>query len=174
MNPSFGLIAVSVCLSASAPSASAACKKIFDVQDLVRSAASLDGEIICVRGLLALVRIRKWNATFVQALLQAPAKGLATAGGEVGLIEWSQETGVSEEQYKPGSFDKLQPYEAVGFTSREASLEVVLRGALKYKRNLREKIPPGGPSTPETLALIKRHFDVELVILEVLNVKKGS
>jgi hypothetical protein len=154
----------------------AECKQVFTVQDIIRNGRGFDGQIICVRGMLVPTAVPEWSGDLFHELVPLPTKSTAQSSkARVGLVEWSSETGISEKYYKPDSFDLLSekpPTRAP--TGGMHRLDVTVRAAVMYKKNLRAKIGPIPPSPPQIKAMTEARYDVELVLLEILRVKSIS
>jgi hypothetical protein len=89
----------------------------------------------------------------------------------LGLADWWRESGIDEQYYKPDSFDLL----AFADPARGPSphpLDVTVRAAVMYKRNLRAMVPPIPSGEPQTEAMRRAQYDVELVALEVVKARR--
>ena len=52
------------------------------------------------------------------------------------------------------------------------AVDVTVRAAVMYKRNLRAKVPPLLPPTPEIESMRHARYDVEIILLEFLEAKE--
>ncbi len=83
---------------------------------------------------------------------------------KVGLVEWSPETGIREEYYKPDSFALLPQTRSANEQSRR--VEVTIRAAVAYKKNLFASLPL---NVPEEIR--RARYDVELIVLEIVKAR---
>lgn len=156
---------------------SAQCRMIYSVAEIASKAISLDGQIVCVKGMVAPMPIAEWDsARFVHELLPLPGKKASKAKDSIklGLVEWSPETGISEKQYNADSFDLLEAGWRDTRSTVSHALNVTLRALLMYKKNLLSKVPPLIPPAPRVDLAIHAQYDIELVVLEILNVRQTA
>ena len=149
------------------------CRQVLAVTDVLNHARALDGKIVCVRGLVVPGLVPQWKGAALMSEL-APLSVRRTAGPpsqKLGLIGWAAETGIDEKYFNLESFDLLPGPDAGAKVETGHALEVTLRAAVMYKRNLRSKIPPAPSYPAEIQAMGSARYDVELVMLQVLNVK---
>ena len=158
------MLARGLCLLALTVTARAECKSALGVRDAVRNAQTLDGKPVCLHGMIVMTR----GSTLVQELLPLPMKGRQVAKNRIGLVDWSPETGISEGQYRPESFDLLLAKEPGAPTEAGSRLSVTVRGVLMYKKNLRARVASVRPNSPEVRLMREARFEVELVLLEVV------
>ena len=147
------------------------CARVLSVAELIKTAPRLSGQLVCVRGRVTPVWLPQWKATLLTEMV--PLSRKPTAGGNtVGLLEWSEETGVSGKYYKPESFGLLSGSGPNPRGSPPNSLDVTLRGVVMYKKHLRSLIPPLAPGGEQVTALVSHPYDIELVIVEVVRVRR--
>ena len=162
--------AVACVIASWAYGADVPCSRVFSVSEVQRDGHRLDGKIICVRGKLAPEIVPQWGAALTYELLPVNSSGRLSANGRLGMMEWSEETGVDEKYYKPDSFDLLRRA-----TKRPGSLatplDVTVRGVVEYRKNLFGRLPPIVSSTSQTRAVRNSRYDVELVVVEIIAVK---
>jgi len=116
-------------------------KQILNVSDVLRDAPGLDGQIICIRGMLVPTTVPEWgpDAELFQELVPLPAKSTEQpprATAKLGLVDWSLETGIREEYYKPDSFDLLSDGGLKSRARRTSRLDVTALAAVMYKVTL--------------------------------------
>jgi hypothetical protein len=146
----------------------AGCERVLGVAQVIMNASKLDGQVICVRGLVFPAPVPQWSGELFQELVPLPTKPETTPStSRLGLLEWSPETGVDEKYYRPESFALLSRKNAN--TRLPAHLlDVTFRGAVMYKRHLRATLPPIASTTPEIEAMRHARYEVELVLLEIV------
>lgn len=173
------LVACGVICSLGQPVAtSAECSRVFGVADVARNASRLDGRMICVRGMLVLTPVPQWNADLFDQLLPLTAgEAQRSTTPRLGLMDWSEETGVNGKDYKPDSFDLISAADPRVRTGSAGPMDVTLRAVVVYKKNLRSqltpfRITPFHPNPPEIESMRSAHYDVELVLLEVVRAKR--
>src|ERR1700685_4005230 len=124
------------------------CARVLRVREVVRDARSLDGTIRCVRGLLTPKAIPQWHsASLVYELLPLRREQAPKFRQALGVIEWSPETGVDEALYNPDSFDLLNRATQAGGPT-VAKLDVTIRVAVEYKKDLFRRLPQLTPENP--------------------------
>jgi hypothetical protein len=152
----------------------AGCKHALSVAEVVRNAQALDGQIVCLRGLLTPIPVPQWSTELFQELLPLQAaRPTPSPADRLGLEDWWPESGIDEQYYKPESFAMLTPADFPMQPVAPHQLDVTLRAAVMYKRNLRANIPPLAPGEPQQIEAMRRaRYDVELVLLEIVKARR--
>ena len=143
------------------------------VDQLLRRAASLDGQVVCVRGMVEETPIREWSSALgyeMRPLRTGHAEALPVRA--VGLLDWSPETGTDGEDYKPDSFDLLLKATSGVLPKSAYALDVTLHAAVMYRRNMFARVPPFSPTTPQIEAMRAARYHVELVVLEIVRCRE--
>ena len=147
----------------------AVCTQVFTVPEVTKNASQLEGKIVCIRGMLVETLIPEWNSTLVSEMVPLPTKRRESSSMKLGLVEWSSETGIREEYYKPDSFAKFPQTSPASEPPRP--LDVIVRAAVAYKKNLFGRLPPIFPITRQTEEMRRARYDVELIILEIIKAR---
>jgi hypothetical protein len=154
----------------------AGCKRVLSVGDVMKNAPTLNGQIVCVMGMLVPAPVPQWNSAVIHELVplstEKPEK--SSSNNKLGLVDWSSETGVDERYYEPDSFALLSAGEGSVQAAITHPLDVTMRVAVVYKKNLRAKVPPVIPQAREAELVREARYDVELVVLEILTVKRAE
>lgn len=145
----------------------APCGKVMTVNEVLRFARTLDSQVVCVRG-----TVRTDSGILFEMM---PTTSDKLKRQRIGLIEWSPETGVKARLYKPGSFKTLAiamrpPSESVG----SVFLDITLRAVVFYKRHLLTKAAEMFPKTPQYSRIAGTAHETELVVVEILDVRKQA
>lgn len=154
------------------PACAQKCARTLPLSEALGRAKLLDGQVICVRALVRPLPPEDRSSPDLytyEAVADAPA-AFGESAGRAGLLDWDPSLGVNKSLYKPESYELIESAarkcEAV---AERAELETVFKAAIFYKRDLIERAYEALPPGVREDAPRRRHYDTELVILEVLN-----
>jgi hypothetical protein len=142
----------------------AVCAHVFTIPEVTKNASQLQGKVVCLRGMFVKTLTPEWNSTIVSEMVPLPIKRRESNSMKVGLVEWSPETGIREEYYKPDSFAILPQTSPASQPPRP--LDVIIRAAVAYKKDLFASLPP---NVPEEIR--RARYDVELIVLEIIKAR---
>lgn len=149
--------------------AAANCGKVLSVGQLIRSAQHLQGQIVCVRGIL-LISNSYDDVPLVAEELLSPEQIARGSADAVGLISWSPETGVPDDLFKPESEELLTNAQAR--CKRACVVDVTFLGGVMYQKRMLEKIRKMFEGKYGVGWLPGTQRDVELVTLQVVKVNR--
>jgi hypothetical protein len=147
------------------------CKEVLAVDAAIKNSRSLNGKVICVRGILRPISDSKGTGVMVHELISAER---ASAGqNAIGVMDWSVESGIDAQLYKPGSFRRLDELlEGIGGIRPSPRIEVVFRGAIMNEKGLFKGLSSRLPRDTLYDPLRGLSYSVEFVLLEVISANK--
>lgn len=156
--------------------ASDACRRPLSIGELVRRAPRLDGQVVCMRGVLVHWPVDGRAQNFVVIAPEMTSLAQLTRGGRetefVGLIGCDEKRADGAYPCKPETINRLEEADATAQArvGQRSLLDVTVRGTVMYKRRLVEQIRQLATHTLWADALQGAQRDVELILLEVVNV----
>jgi len=151
------------------------CARILGVEEVVRKALALDRKVVCVRALIepeVLAGAPEGSARIFEA---KPRAGRRSRGMEsrLGLLSWDRELGIDETLHRPESYEKLEKLSEAcqGKMGKRVRFDATFRAVVEYQRDLIRQAFGGGLPHAELALPSPRHYDVELVLLEIVKAR---
>lgn len=144
------------------------CKDVLTVDHVIRYARSLNGKIVCIKGVLRPIRDSTKTSVFIHELTSKAGADARSRKEVIGVMEGSGDAPVGADQYKPQSFKLLDLLSE----NVPPALDVVLRGAIMHEKGLFRKLSARLPSDSLYDPFRSLSYSVEFVLLEVVSVKE--
>lgn len=168
------VFAMSLFVPAESMPATGSCRQVLSVREVVRNARQLDGEVVCVRGIIVQQEItdrRAVTALAPEMMQLVDGNTASRQRATVGLIDWDRETGVDGRSYRPETFARLEQLVGTGAQPNgPRSVDATVRGAVMHKRRLLERSREIAKRTAG-IDITGPQREVELVLLEVITVQ---
>ncbi len=147
------------------------CANPLSVEDVIRRAQSLNGKRICVRAWVVNDSQVDPDTVVVKELVSVghSTRHRALQRQTIGAIEWSADSGVTEAEFKPDSFRRLE--NVLLSRPQPRFVEVVAAGVLFRNRYFGARAADGSTDDRVRRALGKNAHAVELVITEIASAK---